>query len=317
MDFVLMIAGLGLLILGGELALRGAIGLARKIGVSPTIIGLTIMGFGTSAPEVVVTIRAALTGSVDIAVGNAVGSNIANTFLILGVGAVICPLVCDPKAVYRDTGFMVAVSALLCLFGWFGIIERWEGAAMLLALVVFVSWTYFHDIRTHDEAAELHSEMAEETQAVPQNAAVIGGSLVAGIGALIYGATLLVDAAVTIAEAAGVPQSIIGLTVVAVGTSLPELGATAVAAWRRHTDIAVANVVGSNIFNILGVLGAGAVVTPLRIASEIAAIDLWIVLASAVALVPILVTGWRIDRAEGIVLLLFYGGYSGSVAARL
>jgi len=297
--------------------LRGAIGLSRLLGVSPAIIGLTVMGFGTSAPELVVTIRAALTGSIDIAVGNAVGSNIANTFLILGVGAMICPLVCDPKAVYRDTGFMVAASALLCLLGYFGVIERWEGAAMLVALFIFVSWTYLHDIRTHDAAAELHTDMADEKPGTPASLLSIGGHLIAGISGLVYGASLLVDSAVAVAEAAGVPQSIIGLTLVALGTSLPELGATAVAAWRRHTDIAIANVVGSNIFNILGVLGGGAVFQPLTIAPEISSIDQWIVLVSAIILVPILVTGWRINRTEGIVLLFLYAGYLGSVTMRV
>jgi cation:H+ antiporter len=317
MEILLLCAGLVMLILGGELSLRGAIGLSRVMDVSPAIIGLTVMGFGTSAPELVVTIRAALTGSVDIAVGNAVGSNIANTFLILGVGALICPLVCDPKAVYRDTGFMVAVSVLLCILGYFGVIERWEGAAMVLALCVFVTWTYFHDIRTHDSAAELHTKMADEMPNAPSGLLSISGHLVAGILGLVYGASLLVDSAVTVAESAGVPQSVIGLTLVALGTSLPELGATAVAAWRRHTDIAIANVVGSNIFNILGVLGVGAIFQPLTIAPEISNIDQWIVLVSAIVLVPILVTGWRIDRKEGFVLLLLYIGYIGSMTMRL
>ena len=317
MEILFLCIGLGLLVLGAELALRGAVGLSRVMGVSPAIIGLTVMGFGTSAPELVVTIRAALDGSFDIAVGNAIGSNIANTFLILGVGALICPLVCDPKAVYRDTGFMVAVSVLLCFLGYIGVIGRWEGAAMVLALVIFVGRTYFHDIRTHDAAAELHTKMAGEMPASPSGLPSIGVHLVAGIAGLVYGASLLVDSAVTLAESAGVPQSIIGLTLVALGTSLPELGATAVAAWRRHTDIAIANVVGSNIFNILGVLGIGAIFRPLIISPEISNIDQWIVLVSAIILVPILVTGWRINRIEGVVLLLLYAGYIGSVTFRL
>ncbi|MEX2618199.1 MAG: calcium/sodium antiporter [Alphaproteobacteria bacterium] len=317
MEVLFLCIGLGLLILGGELALRGAVGLSRMMGVSPAIIGLTVMGFGTSAPELVVTVRAALAGSFDIAVGNAVGSNIANTFLILGVGALICPLACDPKAVFRDTGFMVAVSILLCVLGYIGVIGRWEGAAMVLALLIFVCWTYFHDIRTHDAAAELHSKMVGEMPRSPSGLPIIGGYLIAGIAGLVYGASLLVDSAVTLAEAAGVPQSIIGLTLVAFGTSLPELGATAVAAWRRHTDIAIANVVGSNIFNILGVLGTGAIFQPLIIAPEIANIDQWIVLVSAIILVPIIITGWRINRMEGVVLLLLYAGYIGSVTLRL
>jgi len=317
MELLFLCIGLVLLILGGEFALRGALGLARNLGVSPAIIGLTVLGFGTSAPELVVTVRAALTGSVDIAVGNAVGSNIANTFLILGIGALICPLVCDPKAVYRDTGFMVAASVLLCVLGYFGVIERWEGVAMVMALFIFICWSYFHDIRTHDAAADLHTDMADEKQDSPTKPLSIAIHLFAGICGLVYGASLLVDSAVTLAEAAGVPQSIIGLTLVAFGTSLPELGATAIAAWRRHTDVAVANVVGSNIFNILGVLGVGAIFHPLEIAPEISGIDQWIVLASAIILVPILITGWRINRMEGVVLLLLYIGYISSVIMRV
>jgi cation:H+ antiporter len=177
--------------------------------------------------------------------------------------------------------------------------------------------SYLHDIRTHDPAADLHGEFADETAGIPQRRLVIVGYLLIGMTGLVYGAALLVDAAVSIAQAAGVPQSVIGLTVVAFGTSLPELAATAVAAWRRHTDIAVANILGSNIFNILGVLGVGAIFRPLEFAADIAAIDQWIMLAAALILMPVLVTGWRIRRAEGAVLLILYAGYIASMSIRL
>jgi len=317
MDFLYLSTGLAMLVVGGELTLRGAIGLARVLGVSTAIIGLTVMGFGTSAPELVVTVRAVLTGNVDIAVGNAVGSNIANTLLILGIGALICPLVSDPRAVYRDGAFMVAVSALLCGLGYSGVIESWQGIAMVLALFAFIGWSYLHDIRTHDPAADLHSEFAEETAGIQEQSLVIFGYLLSGIAGLVYGAALLVDSAVSIAHAAGVSQSVIGLTVVAFGTSLPELAATAVAAWRRHTDIAIANVLGSNIFNILGVLGIGAIFRPLSFAADIADVDQWVMLAAAFVLIPILVTGWRICRAEGAVLLILYAGYIASISMRI
>lgn len=317
MEFLYLGIGLAMLVAGGELTLRGAIGLARMLGVSAAIIGLTVMGFGTSAPELVVTVRAVLTGNVDIAIGNAVGSNIANTLLILGVGALIYPLVSDPRAVYRDGVFMVAVSMLLCALGLYGVIETWHGIAMVLALFGFIAWSYWTDIRTNGPAADLHGEFAEETAGIPQRRLVIFGYLLSGIAALVYGAALLVDAAVLIAQAAGVPQSVIGLTVVAFGTSLPELAATAVAAWRRHADIAIASVLGSNIFNILGVLGIGALFRPLGFAEDIAAIDQWVMLAGAFVLIPILVTGWRICRTEGAVLLVLYVGYISSVSMRL
>ncbi len=317
MDLLYLCIGLAILVVGGELTLRGAIGLARLLGVSTAIIGLTVMGFGTSAPELVVTVRAVLTDNVDIAVGNAVGSNIANTLLILGIGALICPLVSDSRAVTRDGTFMVAVSVLLCGLGYYGVIETWHGIVMILALFAFIGWSYLHDVRAHDSAADMHSEFAEETSGIPLRWPMIAGYLLSGIAGLVYGAALLVDAAVSIAQDAGVPQSVIGLTVVAFGTSLPELAATAVAAWRRHTDIAIANVLGSNIFNILGVLGVGAIFRPLGFAEDIATIDQWVMLASAFVLIPILVTGWRICRLEGAVLLVLYAGYIASMSARL
>lgn len=317
MDFLYLGLGLGLLVLGGELILRGAIGLATKLRVSKAIVGLTVMGFGTSAPELVVSVRAALTGNIDIAVGNAVGSNIANTLLILGVGALICPLICNPRAVRRDGMVMVAAVVLLCILALVGIIERWVGAVMLLTLFAFISWSYFHDLRYHDPASDLHTEIAEETTGVPDHAVVILLYVLAGIAGLVYGAAVLVGSAVSIAESAGVPQSIIGLTLVALGTSLPELAATAVAAFRRHTDVAIANVLGSNIFNVLGVLGVGAAVRPLTFSPDIVAIDVWVMLAASIVLVPIMVTGWRICRAEGAVLLALYFAYIGSLAMRL
>ena len=317
MDFLYLCIGLAILIIGGELTLRGAIALARMLGVSTAIIGLTVMGFGTSAPELVVTVRAVLTGNVDIAIGNAVGSNIANTLLILGVGALICPLVCDSRAVYRDGAFMLAVSVLLCGLGYYGVIETWHGIAMVLALFAFITWRYLYDSRTHDPAAGMPGETAEEMTGIPKQRLMILGTLLAGIAGLVYGAALLVDAAVSIAHAAGVPQSVIGLTVVAFGTSLPELAATAVAAWRRHTEIAIANGPGSNIFNIRGGLGIGAMFRPLGFAADIAAIDQWIMLAAALILMPVLVTGWRIRRAEGAVLLILYAGYIASMSIRL
>jgi cation:H+ antiporter len=317
MDFLFLSIGLVVLVVGGELTLRGAIGLARLLGVSTAIIGLTVMGFGTSAPELVVTVRAVLTDNVDIAIGNAVGSNIANTLLILGIGALICPLVCNARAVARDGSFMVAVSILLCGLGYYGVIETWHGIVMIVTLFGYIGWSYLHDKRTHDPAAEMHDEFAEETAGVPQRRLVIFAYLISGLAGLVYGAALLVDAAVSIAQDAGVPQSVIGLTMVAFGTSLPELAATAVAAWRRHTDIAIANVLGSNIFNILGVLGVGALFRPLTFAQDIATIDQWIMLATAFILIPILVTGWRICRTEGAILLVLYAGYIGSISMRV
>jgi cation:H+ antiporter len=317
MDYLYLALGLVVLVIGGEATLRGAVGLAQVLGVSAAIIGLTVMGFGTSAPELVVTVRAALDGNVDIGVGNIVGSNIANSLLILGVGALICPLFCDPRAVRRDGAIMVLAMVAFCILGLTGVIQQWQGGVMVASLVAFLVWSYFHDKKHHDPAAELHEDFAEETPGVSTNKLLITLYLIIGLAGLSYGADLMVNSAVRIAERAGLPQSIIGLTIVAFGTSLPELGATAIAAWRRHTDIAVASVLGSNIFNILGVLGVGALVTPLSIAPNIASLDQWIMLAATAVLMPVIISGWRIDRREGFVLFALYLAYVSSMTFRV
>lgn len=316
MDYLLLIVGLVILVFGGEATLRGAIGLARLLKLSSAIIGLTVMGFGTSAPEFLVTVKSALQGNVDIGVGNIIGSNIANSLLILGAGALICPLVCDPRAVRRDGVFMLAATLVLCALGLSGTITAWAGGTMFLALCIFLTWTYFHDRRHHDAAAELHEDIGEETQEVPRKSWVIFVYLAVGFGGLSIGADMMVSSAGNIAANAGVPQSIIGLSIVAFGTSLPELGATAIAAWRRHTDIAVANVLGSNIFNIMAVLGVSALFTPLEIAPSIAAVDQWVMLGSIIFLAPVLITDWRVSRLEGLSLLVLYIGYIFSLVLR-
>ena len=317
MDFLFLAFGLVLLILGGEFALRGAIGLARNLNISPAVIGLTIMGFGTSAPELVVTIQAVLSGSADIAVGNAIGSNIANTLLILGAGAMIRPLICDPRGVRRDGAVMFLTTLLLCGLGLTGGIVLWQGVAMLGLLGTFMGWSYVQDKRHRDKATDLHEEMAEETIGIPTNLVLIATYIVAGFVGLALGANLLVDAAVALAKAAGISEAIIGLTLVAFGTSLPELAATMIAAYRRHADIAIANVLGSNIFNILGVLGTGALFGPLPFTSHIVSIDQWIMLAAAAVLLPIMITGWRVSRIEGAILLAAYATFIGTLTIRL
>ena len=317
MDFLFLALGLVLLIIGGELALRGAIGLARTLDISPAVIGLTIMGFGTSAPELVVTVQAVLSGSADLAVGNAIGSNIANTLLILGAGAVIRPLTCDPRGVRRDGAVMLVTTLLLCALGLTGGIVLWQGVAMLGMLFLFMGWSYVQDKRYRDEATDLHEGMAEETSGIPTNLAIIAVFIAGGFAGLAFGANLLVDAAVALAKAAGISEAIIGLTLVAFGTSLPELAATMVAAYRRHTDIAIANVLGSNIFNILGVLGTGALFGPLPFSAHIVTIDQWVMLAAAAILLPIMITGWRVSRTEGAILLIAYATFVGTLTIRL
>lgn len=292
--------------LGGEFALRGTVGLARFMGVSPAVIGLTVMGIGTSAPELVVTVQAVLAGNADIAVGNAIGSNIANTLLILGAGALVRPLSCDPRAVRQDGAMMLFVALLLCGLGLLGGIATWQGGVMLTLLAGFMWMSYQRDRRHQNATTELHEKVGEKNADVPTGALKIIACILGGLVGLAYGAALLVESAVAIAEAIGISQSIIGLTLIAFGTSVPELTATIIAAYRHRTDVAVANVLGSNIFNILGVLGTGALFGPLGFSGHIVAVDQWIMLASAALLLPVMITGRRISRIEGAFMLSAY-----------
>ena len=316
MDILLIISGLLLLFVGGEGALRGAIALAKKMCVSPAIIGLTVIGFGTSAPELVVTLQAAIDGQPDLAIGNVVGSNISNILLILGIGGLITPLICCPKAIRRDGGMMLASMVLLAGLGVTGKIVFWQGAVMLTTLLLFLGWSYYQD-KKKNAAADLHEREMEELQNVPANPFVIGGYLLFGLAGLVIGAHLLVEGAVNIATDFGIPESIIGLTLVALGTSLPELAATVIAAMRKHADVAVANVMGSCLFNVLSILGITAMVEPLTIAEDIRQIDMWVMLAASLALIPMLKGDSKICRRDAGLLLTGYALYIGSIATRI
>ena len=313
MDLVLTVFGLGILVVGGELTLRGAIGLARLLGVSAAMIGLTVVAFGTSAPELVVSLQATLDGSPDIAIGNVIGSNIANILLVLGVGALIAPLICDPGSVRRDGTAMMASMVLLAGLGLTGVINAWQGALMLVTLVAYVTWSYRLDRRNGTAVADLHAREVEETAGVPVATWLVLLYVVVGLLALIGGAKLLVDGAIGVARAAGISEPVIGLSLVAIGTSLPELAATAVAAWRRHTDVAVGNVLGSNLFNVMLILGAASMASPLPIADEFVRVDMWVMLGAGIVLIPVMVTGWKISRGEGILLLILYTAYIASM----
>ena len=316
-DGASVVIGLIILFAGGEATLRGAVSLARMLGVSTAMIGLTVVGFGTSAPELVVTLRASLGGQPDIGVGNIVGSNIANILLVMGIGAVVHPLVCEARAVRRDGTMMLAVGVILVLLALNGRVGTVEGGVMVVALASFLAWSYVQDRRHQSAAGELHSREADEPGDLPIGGFRIGIYLVLGLAALVGGAALLVEGATGIARSFGVQESVIGLTLVAIGTSLPEVAATVVAALRRHTDVAIANILGSNVFNVLGILGVAALVKPLPVADDIASIDIWVMLAASLVILPILVSGWRVTRREGAVLLMLYTAYVASMAMRL
>lgn len=316
-SILLVAGGLVLLSLGGELLVRGAVGMAARLGISPLLAGLTIVGFGTSTPELATSVQAALAGSPGIAVGNVVGSNIANILLILGVSALILPLGVNPASFKRDS-LAMGGAALLCTGAvLLGVIGALTGVVLLASLVGYVWYAYKSESATHDAEAQRHEHEAEDRPVPPDTGpAVLGAMIVAGLAAAIFGAGWLVDGATVLASAAGVSESVIGLTVVAVGTSLPELIACVVAVIRKHEDVALGNVVGSNIYNILGILGGTAIITPIAVPAEIAQIDIWVLLGVTALLIVQLRSGWRLSRIEGAVLLALYCGYTAFLAMR-
>ena len=304
-----ILGGLLLLFGGGEALVKGAVAVAVRLGVSRLLIGLTLVGFGTSMPELVASVQAARVGAPGIAVGNVVGSNIANIFLILGVSAVILPIAVG-RGLRRD-GAVLAVSALLLSAALLaGRLSRWIGGIFVLLILAYTLYSYFSERRQPD-TPEARMHEAETAEAAPKRMPLWLGLVLAlaGIAAVVVGADLLLRGALTIARAAGISEAVIGLTLVAVGTSLPELATAVMAAVRRHGDVALGNVVGSNIFNSLGIIGVTALVEPIPVPPEIVRLDIWIMLAATALLILFAVTGRRISRVEGAASLALYGGY--------
>lgn len=313
MTWFWLAAGLVLLVIGGDLLVRGAVALAQRMGVSPLVIGLTLVGFGTSAPELVTSIEAALIGSPGIAVGNVVGSNIANILLILGLGAIILPVAAARSTVMRDGTAMLAASVALVAIVQFGEVTRLTGFALFAGLVAYTAYTWMSERRRYERMRTPALDQAT----MPAAPRPLGALLMAagGLGITLYGATLLVDSAIRLAADFGVSETLIGLTVVAIGTSLPELVTTVVAALRRHSDVALGNILGSNIYNIFGILGVTAIVKPIAVPPEIAYLDIWVMFASALLLVVFAHTGARVNRTEGGLLLGLYALYIGWLGA--
>jgi cation:H+ antiporter len=306
---LMLLAGLVLLVAGGELLVRGAVAVARAIGVSPLMIGLTLVGFGTSTPELVTSVQAALVGSPGVAIGNVVGSNICNILLILGVAALVRPISASPKAFRRDGPVLVGVTLLCVGVLLWGEVGRLFGVVFIAGLIAYILATYLLEREGADPAAAMHAVGAEVVPARAGSLVRAVPMAVAGLVLVVVGAGWLVDAAITLAAALGVSDTLIGLTVVAVGTSLPELTASLIAARRGQSDLAFGNVVGSNIYNILGILGVTALVKPIAVPPEIVAFDVWAMLAATLLLVVVTVTGWRINRFEGGALVACYVGY--------
>jgi cation:H+ antiporter len=317
---LMVLGGLAMLIIGAELLVRGAARLAQAAGISSFIVGLTVVAFGTSAPELAGSIRAAVEGNGGIAIGNVVGSNIANICLILGAAAVICPIPVRINTIRREVAVVIltSVAAIVSMLG--GQTHRVAGAALVAGLVVFTVRAYVAGRRAGPDQAPLMASAAKELEEELAPARRLSPALcvvlvLVGLTMLFFGSGWVVAGSVVIAEALGVSDAVIGLSLVAIGTSVPELSLSVIAAVRKQPDIAVGNVLGSNIFNVLCVLGVSALVSPhpLPVPPEIMARDVWVMLGVSVACLPILGPGRRVSRWEGALLLGLYGAYLGAV----
>ncbi|TNE40740.1 MAG: calcium/sodium antiporter [Alphaproteobacteria bacterium] len=307
MMYLQVAAGLVILLVCGELLVRGSVALAEQMGISKLVIGFTVIAFGTSAPELVVCIQAATEGVPGIAFGNVIGSNIANTLLVLGIPAMIYPLYCDTRSALRDSLLMVGASILFMALAWNGVIAFWQGFILLMVLTAAVLRSYFRARVEGDDGAE--EALEEYEQNMPRNIFVSLFFILMGLLGLVLGSHFLVNGAVVIAHVAGVSDEIIGLTLVALGTSLPELATSIIAAVRRHGDVAIGNVLGSNFFNITGIIGVTAMIEPMEAPSQILHFDLWIMLAVSLLVVPVFLAKKPIGRVLGGFLCLGYVTY--------
>jgi len=306
---LLLAGGFALLVVGSDILVRCAVALARRLSVSPLVIGLTVVGFGTSIPELVTSVEAAIRGSPGIAVGNIVGSNICNILLILGLSALLCPLSVSRDTFARDGGVMLLAAIAVVALVPLGSLARPVGLVFLALLAAYLADAYRRGRVPADAAAgDPAGPLQRLVLAVP--AALVG------LGLTVLGAQFFVAGSIELARLLQVSESLIGLTVAALGTSLPELATSVAAALRRQPDIALGNIVGSNIFNVFGILGVTALVRPVAIPDDIASFDVWVMLAASVLLVLASVTGWRLTRSEGAGFLVAYAAYLAWLSAR-
>jgi cation:H+ antiporter len=311
MMYLELFGGLVYLLLGGDLLVRGSVALARRAHIPPLIVGLTVVAFGTSAPELCISISAVLQGQPDISIGNVVGSNIANVLLVLGVPALIYPTLCNQESVGRDIALVLMASLLFIFFCFLGPIGRIQGIVMF-SLLLGVLWRSARQAR-NGEAREATDEELEGLLGLPTRRRMIGLFLLLGVVLLPLGANLMLEGAVALASRLGVSSAVIGLTVMALGTSLPELSTTVVAAIKRHSDLALGNVIGSNMFNILAIMGIAAIVAPggIPVPPSFLSFDLFVMLAATLMLAWF---AWRrssIGVGYGLVLLAGYALYIG------
>ncbi len=304
MTYLLLALGLVLLTAGADVLVRGASSIASRLGLSELVVGLTVVAFGTSAPELAVSVKSAHAGQGGIAMGNVIGSNIFNIAVILGLSAMVCPLAVHLKIIRRDMPLLLAVSTLFAvLLSTGGGLSRPEGGLLVAGLVGYLAWSVAAERKPGPPGAAGPADGG-----APMRLPVALALVAAGLALLVFGARLLVDNATHLARGLGVGEEVIGLTIVAAGTSLPELATSLVAALRRQTDIAIGNIVGSNLFNLLGIAGIAALVRPVD-AGGISGRDLGFMLAAAVALLPLMRSGFKIARWEGALLFAGFVAY--------
>lgn len=310
--FVLFVVGLVLLISGAEFLVRGASRLAVAVGISPLVVGLTVVAYGTSSPELAVTIHSSYGGQADIAIGNVVGSNISNILLVLGLSASIAPLVVAQQLIRLDIPLMIGLSILVLVMGWDGQISRFDGLILTMGAVAY---TVFAIRQSRKESREVQEEYAQEFgdgATSPSHIAIQLGLVAIGVIMIMFGARWLINGAVAIARLLGVSELIIGLTIIAVGTSLPEIATSLIASIRGERDIAVGNAIGSNIFNILFVIGLGSLIVPngIKVSAAAMSFDIPVMIVVAVACLPIFFIGYNIARWEGFLFLGYYAAYT-------
>lgn len=309
-----LVIGLVVLYFGAQALVKGGAGLALRLGLTPLVIGLTVISFGTSSPEMVVSLQAALGGNGALSIGNVIGSNICNIALILGLCALVTPLTATAQVIRREVPIMIGVSVVALLMLIDGHLARWEGALLLSGLIVYTVLTVKQ--ARAETTAGAGKEYAEE---IVHKSVALGLSLaqvLGGLAALVVGSHFFVQGAVALAVSWGLSQVAIGLTIVAVGTSLPELATSLVAAIKKESDVAIGNVVGSNIFNLLGILGVAALVQPID-APGLKWGDLIVMLVISIALLPLARSGGRVNRLEGAGLLAAYVGYTAWLLVRM
>jgi cation:H+ antiporter len=311
LDFLKLFGGFVYLLMGGDLLVRGALGLARESKIPPMVVGLTVVAMGTSAPELMVSSVSALTGFPGIAVGNIIGSNIANVLLVIGVPVLIHPIVCDQAGLGKQTGLMVAVSVLFFVLCIFQPVTFWEGILLvsLLGGFLFLATRGSDMVPTLDDA----EEERERVLGLPGKSHTIVMFIILGIIALPLGADLVVEGAAGLAANWGVSEAVIGLSLIALGTSLPELSTTVIAALHKSSDVAIGNVVGSNVFNILAIFGITALLTDIPVDPDFLALDVWIMLGSSVLLLLFVLFKATIGKVWGLALLAAYLGYMVSI----